>query len=99
MRDLPRATAAAIYRTLYWTRPRFDAVAERAPKVAAALFDTGINMGTGMAAGFLQRVLNAPHREARAYPDVALDRATRPRTPAALDGFLHAGGPAGARPA
>src|SRR3546814_16816790 len=47
MRDLPRATAAAIYRKLYWTRPRFDAVAERAPKVAAELFDTGINMGTG----------------------------------------------------
>src|SRR3546814_12522737 len=75
MRDLPRATAAAIYRKLYWTRPRFDAVAERAPKVAAELFDTGINMGTGMAAGFLPRVLNALHRAARAHHD-AIGRAS-----------------------
>ena len=53
MRDLPRAEAAAIYRRLYWLRPRFDAVAERAPRVAVELFDTGVNMGPGVAATFL----------------------------------------------
>src|SRR3546814_13800952 len=48
-----------------------------------------------MAAGFLQRVLNALNREARDYPDVAVDRAIGPRTLAALDGFLKARGRAG----
>lgn len=95
MRDLPRATAAAIYRKLYWTRPGFDKVAARAPKVAAELFDTGINMGTGIAVGFLQRLLNALNRERRDYPDVAVDRSIGPRTLAALDGYLAARGKAG----
>ena len=49
---LPRDEAAAIYRRLYWLRPRFDQVAERAPRVAAELFDTGANMGPAVAATF-----------------------------------------------
>ena len=35
MAKLPREEAAAIYRRLYWLRPRFDQVAERCPRVAA----------------------------------------------------------------
>lgn len=31
MSALPRDEAVAIYRRLYWLRPRFDQVAERAP--------------------------------------------------------------------
>lgn len=53
--DLPREEAAAIYRRLYWLRPRFDQVAERAPRIAGELFDTGANMGPAVAATFLQR--------------------------------------------
>src|SRR3546814_18289233 len=52
-------------------------------------------MGTAIAAGFLQRALNALNRTARDYPDIAVDRITGPRTLAALDAFLrvrHAGG-------
>ncbi|HMP47003.1 MAG TPA: glycosyl hydrolase 108 family protein, partial [Sphingopyxis sp.] len=49
MRNLPRAEAAAIYRRLYWLRPGFDQVAKRAAAIAAELFDTGVNMGTGTA--------------------------------------------------
>jgi hypothetical protein len=45
MRDLPRDEAAAIYRRLYWLRPKFDQVARRSPAIAAELFDTGANMG------------------------------------------------------
>ncbi|MEO5578030.1 MAG: glycosyl hydrolase 108 family protein, partial [Sphingomicrobium sp.] len=45
MRDLPRREAVAIYRRLYWLRPRFDQVALLAPRLAAELFDTGANMG------------------------------------------------------
>jgi lysozyme family protein len=88
MRALPRSDAAAIYKRLYWFSPRFDAVAERAPKLAAEMFDTGINMGTGTSTGFLQRALNALNREGRDYPDLKLDRAIGPATLAALDAFL-----------
>ena len=45
MIELPRDEAAAIYRRLYWLRPRFD-------QVAAELFDTGANMGPAVAATF-----------------------------------------------
>ena len=44
MRQLPQNEAAAIYRRLYWLRPRFDEIAKRAPRVASELFDTGVNM-------------------------------------------------------
>jgi lysozyme family protein len=88
MRALPRSDAAAIYRRIYWTAPRFNAVAERAPKLAAEMFDTGINMGTGTAAGFLQRALNALNREGRDYPDLRVDRSVGPATLSALDAFL-----------
>jgi lysozyme family protein len=95
MRALPRDTAAAIYRRIYWLRPGFDRIALRAPAIAGELFDTGVNMGTGTAAGFLQRALNALNRAARDYPDIAVDRAIGPRTLAALDGFLKARGKGG----
>lgn len=88
MRALPRAEAVEIYRRLYWLRPGFDAVATRAPRVAAELFDTGVNMGVGVAIGFLQRALNALNRGARDYPDVVLDARIGPATLAALDAFL-----------
>jgi lysozyme family protein len=88
MRALPRSEAAAIYKRLYWLRPRFDAVAARAPAVAAELFDTGVNMGPAVAAGFLQRALNALNRGASDYPDIAVDGRIGPATLAALDAFL-----------
>src|SRR3712207_4155846 len=55
MRSYPREEAVRVYRRLYWMRPGFDRVAEAAPKVAAELFDTGVNMGPEIAVGFLQR--------------------------------------------
>ena len=95
MQHLPRAEAAAIYRRIYWLRPGFDAVALRAPQIAAELFDTGVNMGTAIATGFLQRALNALNRAARDYPDIAVDREIGPRTLSALDAFLRARGAGG----
>ena len=62
---------------------------------AAELFDTGVNMGTATATGFLQRALNALNREARDYPDIAPDGAIGPRTLSALDGLLAARGKSG----
>lgn len=73
MRSLPREDAAAIYKRIYWLRPRFDAVAVDAPHVAAELFDTGVNMGPAVAATFLQRCLTALNRQASDYPDLSPD--------------------------
>lgn len=94
---LPRARAAAIYRRIYWLRPRFADIAARAPQLAAELFDTGVNMGVRTAVSFLQRALNALNRGARDYEDVAVDGVVGPATLAALDGFLaRRGAPAAA---
>jgi len=88
MRHLPREQAVAIYRRLYWLRPGFDRVAERASKVAEELFDTGVNMGPAVATAFLQRGLNALNRGATDYPDLVLDGRIGAVTLAALDAFL-----------
>lgn len=95
MRALPRDEAAAIYGRLYWQRPGFDRVAGAAPKVAAELFDTGVNMGPETAIGFLQRALNALNRNGRDYADIVVDRRIGPATLGALTGFLRARGAAG----
>ncbi|HEU4957617.1 MAG TPA: glycosyl hydrolase 108 family protein [Sphingomicrobium sp.] len=92
MTKLPREEAAAIYRRLYWLRPRFDEVAERCPRVAAELFDTGANMGPAVASTFLQRALTALNRNASDYPDLVPDGRIGPATLAALAAFLEARG-------
>ncbi len=88
IRALPRDEAVAIYRRLYWLRPRFDEVARRSPALAAELFDTGANMGPAVAATFLQRALTALNRNGRDYPDLVPDGRIGPATLAALDAFL-----------
>jgi lysozyme family protein len=95
MRKLPRNDAAAIYKRLYWLQPGFGKVAETAPKLAAELFDTGVNMGTGTAIGFLQRALNALNRSGSDYGDIVVDRRLGPATLLALNCFLHKRGKAG----
>jgi lysozyme family protein len=88
MRDLPRDEAAAIYRRLYWCRPRFDEIAKRSLRLAAELFDTGVNMRPAVAATFLQRALTALNRNGADYPDLVPDGRIGEVTLAALDSFL-----------
>jgi lysozyme family protein len=88
MRQLPREEAIAIYRRLYWLRPHFDEVALRTPRIAAELFDTGVNMGPAVAATFLQRALTALNRNGEDYPDLVPDGRIGPNTLAALDSYL-----------
>ena len=95
MRVFPRAEATSIYRRLYWQRPRLAEVAERAPALAAELFDTGINMGPAVAARFLQPALYALNREEKDYADLAVDGAIGPATLVALGAFLDRRGPSG----
>jgi lysozyme family protein len=92
---LPRDEAAAIYRRLYWLRPRYDQVARRSPRIAAELFDTGVNMGPGVATTFLQRALSALNRQAKDFPDLVPDGRIGPATLGALDKFLALRGPGG----
>jgi lysozyme family protein len=88
MRQLPREEAAAIYRRLYWLRPHFDEIAARSPRIAAELFDTGVNMGPAVAVTFLQRALTALNRGGKDYPDLTPDGRIGPVTLAALDEFF-----------
>jgi lysozyme family protein len=92
MRSLPREEAAAIYRRLYWLRPRYDQVATRAPRIAGELFDTGVNMGPAVATTFLQRALTALNRNGKDYSDLTPDGRMGPVTLSSLDGFLAARG-------
>jgi len=88
MKSLPRDEAAAIYRRLYWLRPRFDQVAGRSLRIAAELFDTGVNMGPAVATTFLQHALTALNRNAKDYADLTPDGRIGPRTLQALDAYL-----------
>jgi len=88
MQQLPREEAAAIYRRLYWLRPRLDEVAKRSARIAAELFDTGVNMGPAVAVTFMQRALTALNRNGTDYPDLTPDGRVGPATLAALDAFL-----------
>ena len=95
MRNLPREDAATIYRRLYWLRPRFDQIAKRSSRVAAELFDTGVNMGPAVATTFLQRALTALNRTGKDYADLTPDGRVGPMTLHALDSFLASRGKPG----
>jgi len=95
MRRLPRAEAAAVYHRLYWVRPRFDEIAKRSPRLAAELFDTGVNMGPAVAATFLQRALTALNRNGQDFADLVPDGRIGAVTLSALDAFLAKRGNAG----
>lgn len=88
MRSFPRADAVAIYRRIYWQRPGFDRIADAAPRIAAELFDTGVNMGPAVAVSFLQRALNALNRGASDYADIMPGVRIDDATEAALRAYL-----------
>ena len=83
MSKMPRATAVSIYKSRYWTGPKFDQVAAIFPEIGHEIFDTGINMGPAVAAKFLQRVLNVCNRGGDDYPDITADGNIGPMTLAA----------------
>lgn len=59
------------YKNEYWDSLSLDQINDQ--KVATELYDTGVNMGTGRAALFFQRVLNVVNRNGSIFPDLKLD--------------------------
>ncbi|MFJ5138671.1 glycoside hydrolase family 108 protein [Streptomyces sp. NPDC088707] len=88
MSELPLETAKNIYRDSYWKPLRLDDIAEVSQPVAMKLFDTGVNMGIGTAAKFLQRSLNALNRKQADYADMTVDGAIGPKTVSAFVTFM-----------
>ncbi|SIO07959.1 Predicted Peptidoglycan domain-containing protein [Parasphingorhabdus marina DSM 22363] len=94
MRHLPKSVAKEIYKRRYWSQPGFDRVHAFAPDLAVELFDTGINMGPGIATGFLQRALNALNRQERDFNEILVDKILGNQTIGALQAYLkHRGKP------
>lgn len=92
MRDMPRGIAEKIYRETYVVGPGFDLVALICAPVAEELVDTGVNMGTRVAARFLQRALNGLNRGGRDFADLVVDGDAGAATRDALRAFLAARG-------
>lgn len=95
MRALPRQLARDIYLRRYWIEPGFAAIEPLSMRIAEECFDTGVNMGPGVAAAMLQRALNVFNRQGQDYPDVAVDGRIGPATLAALTAFLRIRGAQG----
>lgn len=88
MKALPLEWAQRIYKFQYWDTLRLDQIALLSYSIADELFDTGVNMGIGVAARFLQTALKAFNRDGQDYPDVTVDGALGPVTLHALRQFL-----------
>ena len=95
MKDLSETIARAIYRKRYVDEPRFADVVAIEPNIGAELIDTGVNMGTAVAAMFLQRWLNGFNDTGSRYGDLHVDGRIGAVTLEALRAFLRWRGPQG----
>ena len=82
MRALTREKVAPLYRKNYWEAVEADKLP---PGLALCVFDFGVNAGPGRAVRLLQRMVG-----------VAQDGKVGPQTLAAVTGFVHTNGQAGA---
>lgn len=73
MKDMPQSVAREIYYKIYIVEPGFDKIGMLSQIIAGELIDTGVNMGTKVAAQFLQRCLNAFNLQGSIYPDLVVD--------------------------
>lgn len=95
MQDLTKEQAREIYRKRYWLGPRFADVLPLSARIAGELFDTGVNMGQGVATKFLQRALNVLNLQEKTYPDIKVDGAIGDITLHCLQSFLNLRGQPG----
>ena len=76
-----QASVQSFYKERYWDVNRLDSFPQ---SVAEEMFDTGVNMGVGRAARFLQRALNYLNRNGKLYGELTVDGAIGPNTLNAL---------------
>ena len=88
MKRLPREVAFDIYVNRYWNSLSGDLLLPISESVAIEVVDSGINMGVGRSASFLQRALNALNYNQRFYPDLTVDRKIGPVTANALSKYV-----------
>jgi len=63
----------ALYKNKYWDVNKLDSVNNQ--DCANEAFDTGVNMGVGIAAKFIQEALNLLNRNQQSYTDLKVDGA------------------------
>jgi lysozyme family protein len=90
MIDLPVDTAMEIYAEDFWHPLSGDELLEISPIICEEIIDTGVNMGIGRAAEFLQKLLNVLNLQGQLYSDIAEDRDLGPQTLKALRTYLTA---------
>jgi lysozyme family protein len=88
MIDMPKETAFNIYAEQYWDAINLDEIEKYSHNIAKELADTGVNMGTGRAAEFLQRSLNALNSNGTLFADLTVDRDIGPSTLKAFNAYL-----------
>lgn len=88
MRDMPVSFARNLYLQDYVIKPGFDKVGAISESIATKLIDTGVNMGVGTSAKFLQQALNLFNNNQALYLDTAEDGAIGPGTLGTLTKFL-----------
>jgi lysozyme family protein len=88
MIDMPRSVAFNIDSDMYWDVLNLDQIEKYSHNITKELADTGVNMGTGRAAEFLQRSLNALNSNGALFDDLTVDRDIGPSTLKALSAYL-----------
>jgi lysozyme family protein len=76
------------YESEYWTKPHFDAVDIIWETLAEKMFDTGVNVGTGRVAKWLQSTLNLLNRNDKYYRDITVDGGIGPKTLKTLEAAM-----------
>jgi len=78
IRNLSLQDAKEIYYRDFWQVNGLDNILKY--EVAAELFDTGVNMGVGIASRFLQEALNLMNRNGQNFQDLKVDGQIGPAT-------------------
>jgi lysozyme family protein len=95
MQNLTEDQARAIYKNVYWLRPKFDQLALIDEALAEKLLDIGVNRGPVVGVQYLQRALNVFNYNGSPYADLVVDGALGSATFGALKAFYTQRGAAG----
>ena len=74
------------YKAMYWDVNLLDEFPSQ--NIANEVFDSGVNMGVGRAAKFLQKALNLLNKNGSVYPDIVEDGSVGTNTLKALNSYL-----------